>query len=86
MLTIARPGDRLALVERLLDDASRVLQIVYAVNRAWQPTHKRLAERIEEGLTALQSVSPRPGRTNVCIQKPSCECALFDALERALGS
>jgi hypothetical protein len=68
MLTIARPGDRLALVERLLDDASRVLQIVYAVNRAWQPTHKRLAarvgalpvkpdrlaERIEEALTEAE--------------------------------
>lgn len=45
-LTLARPGDRLALVERLLDDASRVLKIVYAVNRVWQPTHKRVAGRV----------------------------------------
>jgi hypothetical protein len=44
-LTLTRPGDRLALVERLLDDASRVLRIVYALNRTWQPTHKRLAQR-----------------------------------------
>jgi hypothetical protein len=65
MLTIARPGDRLALVERLLDDALRVLAIVYALNRVWPPTTKRLpdrapafavkpddlAERIEELLT-----------------------------------
>ena len=65
LLTIARPGERLALVERMLDDASRVLRIVYALNRVWQPTHKRLAmrvaqlavkperlaERIEEALT-----------------------------------
>jgi hypothetical protein len=65
MLTIARPGDRLALVERLLDDALRLLAIVYALNRVWPPTTKRLplrarelrvrperlAERIEEGLT-----------------------------------
>ena len=29
-----------------MDDASRVLRIVYAVNRAWQPTHKRLAARL----------------------------------------
>jgi hypothetical protein len=45
-LTLARPGERLALVERLLDDAARVLRIVYAVNRAWQPTSKRLADRV----------------------------------------
>jgi len=64
-LTLTRPGDRLALVERLLDDASRVVTIVYAINRVWQPSHKRLAaraaglavkparlaERIEQALT-----------------------------------
>jgi hypothetical protein len=47
ILTIARPGERLALVERLLDDATRVLRIVYAVNRVWEPTTKRLALRVE---------------------------------------
>jgi hypothetical protein len=46
MLTLARPGERLALVERLVDDASRVVKIVYAINRVWQPTHKRLALRV----------------------------------------
>ena len=46
LLTLARPGERLALVERMLDDASRVLRIVYALNRVWQPTHKRLARRV----------------------------------------
>src|SRR4029078_8436219 len=53
------------LVERMLDDASRVLQIVYALHRVWPPTTKRvalrgealplkterLAERIEHALT-----------------------------------
>jgi len=47
ILTIARPGERLALVERLLDDAMRVLRIVYALNRVWEPTTKRLAARVE---------------------------------------
>jgi hypothetical protein len=65
LLTILRPGDRLALVERMVDDASRVVRIVFALNRVWEPTHKRLhdraaaltlkpdrlAERIEEALT-----------------------------------
>ncbi len=45
--TIARPGERLSLVERLLDDALRVLKIVYALNRVWEPTTKRLATRVE---------------------------------------
>jgi hypothetical protein len=45
-LTLARPGERLALVERLYDDATRVLRIVYALNRVWQPTSKRLAARV----------------------------------------
>ena len=46
LLTLARPGERLARTERMLDDASRVLRIVYALNRVWQPTHKRLAVRV----------------------------------------
>jgi hypothetical protein len=46
LLTIARPGERLALVERMLDDAARVVRIVFALNRVWQPTHKRLAARV----------------------------------------
>ena len=68
LLTIARPGERLALIERMLDDASRVVRIVYALNRVWQPTHKRLAartaplpvkperltERIEQALTETE--------------------------------
>jgi hypothetical protein len=65
VLTLIRPGDRLALIEWMLDGAMRVLTIVYALNRVWQPTTKRLAarvapleikpdrlaERIEEALT-----------------------------------
>lgn len=65
LLTIARPGERLALTEWLLNAATGVLAIVFALNRVWQPTTKRpsarvarlatkpdrLAERIEESLT-----------------------------------
>ena len=47
MLTIARQGERLALVERMVDDATRVLKIVYALNRVWPPTTKRVAARVE---------------------------------------
>jgi hypothetical protein len=65
LLTLVRPGERLALLERMVDDASRVVRIVFALNRVWPPTNKRLAarvatltrkperiaERIEEALT-----------------------------------
>jgi hypothetical protein len=65
LLTLTRPGERLVLVERMVDDATRVLRIVYALNRVWPPTTKRVAarvvglalkpelvaERIEEALT-----------------------------------
>lgn len=47
LLTVSRPGDRMALVEWLLDSATRVLTIVFALNRVWQPTSKRLAARVE---------------------------------------
>jgi predicted nucleotidyltransferase len=65
LLTLIRPGDRLALLEWMLDGAIGILTIVFALNRVWQPTTKRLAlrvaplrikpdrlaERIEEALT-----------------------------------
>jgi predicted nucleotidyltransferase len=46
LLTIIRPGERLSLLERIVDDAIRVTRIVFAVNRVWQPTTKRLADRV----------------------------------------
>jgi hypothetical protein len=47
VLTLLRPGDRLALMEWLVDGATRVLTILYALNRVWQPTTKRLHARVE---------------------------------------
>jgi predicted nucleotidyltransferase len=46
LLTLARPGERLARTERMVDDASRVLRIVFALNRVWLPTNKRLEGRV----------------------------------------
>jgi predicted nucleotidyltransferase len=46
LLTLARPGELLARTEWMFDGASRVLRIVYALNRVWQPTHKRLEARV----------------------------------------
>jgi hypothetical protein len=47
LLTVIRPGERLSLLEWMFDGALRVLRIVYAVNRIWEPTTKRLAARVE---------------------------------------
>jgi hypothetical protein len=47
LLTVVRPGERLSLLEWMFDGALRVLRIVYAVNRVWEPTTKRLAARVE---------------------------------------
>jgi predicted nucleotidyltransferase len=55
VLTIVRPGDRLALVEWMVDAAVRVQTIVYALNRTWQPTTKRLGDR-------LQTLAVKPER------------------------
>lgn len=45
LLTLVRPGERLALLEWMIDDAVQVVRIVSAVNRVWTPTLKRLADR-----------------------------------------
>jgi hypothetical protein len=47
LLTVIRPGERLSLLEWMFDGALRVLRIVYAINRVWEPTTKRLAMRVE---------------------------------------
>jgi hypothetical protein len=46
LLTLLRPGERLALLEWMVDDAARVVRIVCALNRVWQPTSKRLGARV----------------------------------------
>jgi hypothetical protein len=58
-LTVIRPGERLALVELIYDDAMRVLRIVYAMNRVWPPTTKRLADRLEELAAKPQRLAAR---------------------------
>jgi predicted nucleotidyltransferase len=45
--TVTRPGERLARVQRMVGDAERIVRIVFALNRAWEPTLKRLAQRVE---------------------------------------
>ena len=86
LLTLVRPGERAALVERMVDDASRVVRIVFALNRVWEPTLKRLAdraaplaqkperlaERIEQALT-----DPEPHRALIAMTELQLETALL---------
>jgi predicted nucleotidyltransferase len=61
LLTLARPGERLALIEHLHADAVRVLRIVYALNRVWEPTSKRLAARVEALAVKPERLAERIG-------------------------
>jgi hypothetical protein len=45
--SLLRPGDSLVLAERLVEDAQRLLQAVFAVNETWEPGWKRLQSRLE---------------------------------------
>jgi hypothetical protein len=42
-LTLLRPGERLVLAQRLVEDAENLLRIVFALNRTWQQGSKRIA-------------------------------------------
>ncbi len=59
LLTLLRPGERLALLERMVDDASRVVRIVFALNRVWQPTLRRLADRAAPLATKPERLAER---------------------------
>lgn len=59
LLTVLRPGDRLALAAWLVDSADRILTIVFAINRVRQPTTKRLMARLEPLATKPERLAER---------------------------
>jgi hypothetical protein len=81
LLTLLRPGERLPLLEWMVDDAARVVQIVFAANRAWQPTSKRLAERV-----AALDVKPErlAERIEEALTEPDPRRALLGLIELQL--
>ena len=66
LLTLLRPGERLALLEWMVDDAARVVRILFALNRVWQPTLKRLTDRVA-------ALSDKPERTAERIEEALTE-------------
>jgi hypothetical protein len=81
LLTLVRPGERLALVERMADDASRVVRMVFAINRVWPPTNKRVAAR-----TATLAVKPErmADRIEAALTEPDPVRALLAMTELQL--
>ncbi len=80
ILTLMRPGERLQLVEHLLEDAVGVLRIVFALNRVWEPGRKRLAMRLE----ALAEKPPRLAeRREAALVEPDARAALLGMTEIA---
>jgi hypothetical protein len=77
LLTLARPTERVSLLERMLDDAQRVLKIVYALNRVWPPTTKRLTAR-------LGPLPIKPERTAERIEQALTQCDLLAMTELQL--
>jgi predicted nucleotidyltransferase len=74
LLTIVRPGERLSAHERMVDDAIRVTRIVFALNRVWQPTTKRLADR----LAPLEHKPERPAeRIEEALTEPDLRRAVI---------
>jgi len=47
VLTLTRDGERVARTQRMVGDAERIVTILFALNRTWEPTLKRLARRVE---------------------------------------
>lgn len=81
LLTLLRPGERLALLEWMVDDAARVSRIVFALNRVWQPTLKRLADRV-----AALSIKPErmAERIEEALTEPDPRRALLVMIELQL--
>jgi hypothetical protein len=83
LLTLLRPGERLALLEWMVDDAARVVRIVFALNRVWQPTLKRVADR-----TAALAQKPErlPERIDQALTEPDPRRGLLVMAELQLDA
>lgn len=72
LLTLLRPGERLALLEWIVDDAARVVRIIFALNCVWQPTSKR-ARRSDRSIAPQACRSGRADRGGATgIRSPPC--------------
>lgn len=81
LLTLLRPGERLALLEWMVDDAARVVRIVFALNRVWQPTSKRIGSRV----AALHAKPARMAkRIEAALTEPDPRRALLTMIELEL--
>lgn len=56
---LLREGDALVLAKRLVDDAQRILRVVYALNETWEPDWKRLAVGVAPLAVAPERLAER---------------------------
>ena len=79
LLTIARSTERVSRLEYMIGDVQRVLKIVYALNRVWPPSTKRLAERLEP-------LTIKPDRLAERIERALTTCDLLQMTELQLDT
>jgi predicted nucleotidyltransferase len=72
-----RPGGRLALAAMLADDLQNVLRIVFALNRVWEPSWKRLPQLVA-------SLALKPERLAERIDEAVAETSLRKTRELVL--
>lgn len=75
--TVTRPGERVARMQRMVGDAERMTTILFAVNRTWPPTLKRLARRVEP-------LAVKPGRFAERLESAFADDDLLALTELAL--
>jgi hypothetical protein len=56
---LLREGDALVLAQRLVEDAQRILRLVFALNEEWEPDWKRVAGRVESLRVKPERVAER---------------------------
>jgi hypothetical protein len=81
LLTVMRRDEVLARQEWLVDCAARVLTIVFALNRVWQPTTKRLAQRLEPLAVKPERLADR---LDAAVTEPDARRALIAMSELQL--
>jgi predicted nucleotidyltransferase len=74
-----RPGGRLALAAMLADDLQNVLRIVFALNRVWEPSWKRLPQLVAP-------LAIKPDRLAERIDEAVAETSLRKARELLLDT
>ena len=81
--SLLRPGDSLMLAERLVGDAQRILQVVFALNETWEPGWKRLPARLEPLAVKPERLAERIDSAIRALDLPAMRTLAAEALALA---